>query len=1431
MNKNNTPGIERMSESVYNLSMINYKRSHLNKEPISTDEYEIPIGKIIHVTDSLFAEYADMTKVPMLGYLTKFTSKPSMTNVLQLPEGIEFDKKIRYIPSVVMRELITYKKKIKDVYKYKGSYIDALQEDIPISLSVNYYPLSRTDVRSGKYTISNMYETYMKTIVSNILSNANVDHHVHIPININLDDYYIHTYWAKNKLLPDVYSLNRYEQITTYFLLDLMCLLRGIDLKDKENILRNIPTTMYDKIYFTFINNSYNSIHVYKLTDLVTIIDGNKANYVKLIQQLSSMYVHDTSKRDILKENNVSKLKLLEIDTNITKDVTTNISKEVSNLITTTISDTDESIKDIEKMSKELTINPEEIDIDYVYDMIEDESNNELNISSELNKSKVSLEKHIEVELDRTLDNDTFLSPAQKDRVRRQYKEMLDKDIILGKEKGKISDILKKSTNKEVKSNKITKDKYGLDDTINKETVLGMEDDYVNNILDKDILKSLTTLSKNGLILKSLDEEVTDNKFNKVRQFTAKFNSIEGKTHTLRFKLPIIEDDHMVISGVKYSMRNQIVSLPICKVSESKVSLTSNFNKYFAERTSYYRRTLVNSVMKTIEKNRDILPRLKTVTGNSLYKGNKIMSIDHVNMASGYTSIHNGDMEFVFDYNEIYKILKLDDKVIASIEKYYTNKKWCLIGRSNRGYLFINYKTNMVYEYDMSDSKILTKGTIYQLLFQGKNINPVEPLEYCNLTILDKKLPIIILLGYKFGLRNILKEFNIKYRLYTVGKRVKLQPDDVAVKFSDFTLVFNRYPRLHGLLLNGLSIFNTKDVPLSSLDTKEGYEQLFTDKKIKLNMFKGIDAFFNFFLDPITIDVLKEMDEPTTMKGLLMRCVELLTTSEYTEPSELKHFRIRGKEKIPAILYYKIARQYSQHINNGKRDKQFSINTEDVFLSIISDNAVTLHEDINPYHDLKTRTGVTHSGFGGRTDESFVEKDRKFPRDGVGIISEAVPDSGKVGVNFNISPNATIKNTRGMFSISEDITNLDNSSILSTSALVTPGIVNNDPKRANFTSIQHSHVVPQYNSSVGRVRTGYESMIPNMVGSTYSIRAEEDGKITTIDEDNNLLIVTYKSGDKRAYEIGTKIGEASGSLINHKLVMTDGYKEGSIFKKDSILAYNEGFFTYDKHMKEHQMKGGTYATVALVENPNVIEDASALTKEFASKMTFEVSKLRTLKLTIENTIEDYRKVGEYIKFDEPLCKISYMDINHVDVKTGKDDEDVNYVLDELQSSTTLAKLDGKIIDINIYYTCDKSDFSSSIQKFIKYVETYKSLKDKKLSDVSNKEKLSLPSRVEPNTRIRKKALEEDTILIEYVVAKDDKQGIGSKIVFGTCLKSVQSQVYDTPPVGYTTGRKIDADFSTKSNFNRIVNGDTKVGIIEASLEHIEQELIEKFKDF
>jgi len=310
--------------------------------------------------------------------------------------------------------------------------------------------------------------------------------------------------------------------------------------------------------------------------------------------------------------------------------------------------------------------------------------------------------------------------------------------------------------------------------------------------------------------------------------------------------------------------------------------------------------------------------------------------------------------------------------------------------------------------------------------------------------------------------------------------------------------------------MSGLLKFETRPYEFAQFNGQDVYYALLRDEGISLNYLKGISDFFKLFIDPITRDVLLRMKEPTEVGRLLIRATEMLTTEDMIPAASMRNHRLRGYERFPTTLYNEMSRSYASYSRQRGNRKSYSINPEAVFLRLIQDQTLRIVEEMNPVENVKDKHSATYTGSGGRTAQSFVVEDRQFPADGIGVLSEATPYSGKVAINTYVTADPLIANIRGMFDLDNvDIETLEPTQILSVSALLMPCSTNDDGKRANFINTQLKHHVPSEYSETMRVRTGYEAVIAHRTSETFACVARQDGVVESIDNDLGVIKIRY----------------------------------------------------------------------------------------------------------------------------------------------------------------------------------------------------------------------------------------------------------------------------------------------------------------------------------
>lgn len=725
---------------------------------------------------------------------------------------------------------------------------------------------------------------------------------------------------------------------------------------------------------------------------------------------------------------------------------------------------------------------------------------------------------------------------------------------------------------------------------------------------------------------------------------------------------------------------------------------------------------------------------------------------------------------------------------------------------------------------DPASNKLLRVTTLLDEVCRVGEVQSAPLLDHCELKILNKALPVGFILSYRYGLEGMLKYMGVKYLLVDKGKRIPPGVPATAAKlrFADRTLIINRAPTVPFLIFSGLGIFNLRDIMFEDMEDPITYLRLIQQLKLSVHYLSGVDSFFDLFIDPISAEVLLRMGEPTNVRDLLIRAVTVLSTTDHVESGATVNSRIRSYERLPGILYNEMARALANYKHRGVgAGNTFSLPPTAVLMRTVTDQLMDNVDVINPIHDIKLVTGVSHAGDGGRSDQTFTIEDRRFPADTLGVISEATVDSGKVAINVLTSMDPALHNLRGM-ATGRTPAEVTPTETLSVTSLLFPGATNDDGKRANFISIQSTHVVGTEVSDVFRVGTGYEKIMAHRTRPPFAYAAKEDGKILQVDDRLGLVKIEYKNGTTETVKIGESLmaNTSSGFYMNQEMVL-NGFKAGQRFRKDDVLAYNTRFFSPLYGTKQVAYKIGTTATVALVECDTTLEDSSDITRELSEKMAFAPIHTREISIPKTTTVREIVKPGDHVTSVTPLLVFdeSPLELSHAD-------KEIVELLKRLNRAAPSAKSAGEILRIECFHTCPFEEMDPSVAALVKKYRARQTDIRKFAEGSGNEELFIRDSQLAKDSvdRVGRGYLDAETVVIRFYIAHRVPLLGGSKIIYGSSLKSIVAQIMEEPIVT-KSGRKVDARMSYRSMTARIINSPKYMGVASALLEQAEQEII------
>lgn len=649
---------------------------------------------------------------------------------------------------------------------------------------------------------------------------------------------------------------------------------------------------------------------------------------------------------------------------------------------------------------------------------------------------------------------------------------------------------------------------------VTKSRIFDFDRDYIRNIAKRDMAKVLTSFVGEGMFISSIQEEYINTRFDRTAIYKIRMVDHKGKPHSFTIKIPLPDKDgYFLINGNKSRMIKQMGNVPICKVSPTRVNLSSTFNKTLVERTknsrnnyrvhiTEYLNALRAANLVELEAGRYPIPQFQ-------------IPYEYGCIGQSFRTMTVGAYEFIFNvHHRLDHLEGVDRGNVESYEKEYG--VYCGRGPDDT-YLFwdMNEVVHVLNAQGQVSGNSFRLNEYLHQRFSSKVKTPKTVIEYTELKILSAVFPLSFVLGYQFGITELIKLINLTYRFIPKGQNDAMRLDEIAIPFADGKLIYSRYPLQKSLVMSGLLKFDTQDYTFAAFDSKDVYYDLLVKKRIETNFLKGIDAFFRLFIDPKTRETLIEMGEPTTVPELLLRATEMLSTSSFKPAAMMAHHRVKGYERMMGIMYNEMSRQFAAYLKQRNPNKTFSINPEAVFQKIAQDQTVQNIDTINPIHEMKQQTQLTYTGSGGRTSQSFVVEDRQYPDDAVGFMSEATPDSGKVAMTAYTSADPNIDNMYGMIKDNGEKTSTQ---ILSVVGNLMPCVTQDDGKRANYSAIQLSHHVPCEAGEVSRVRTGYEQTVAHRSSDVFAVSAEANGVVESIDD--HLKIIRIKYDDKPITPVG-----------------------------------------------------------------------------------------------------------------------------------------------------------------------------------------------------------------------------------------------------------------------------------------------------------------------
>lgn len=930
-----------------------------------------------------------------------------------------------------------------------------------------------------------------------------------------------------------------------------------------------------------------------------------------------------------------------------------------------------------------------------------------------------------------------------------------------------------------------------LDKSMLKSSLFKFDEHYIEHILPKDVASMVVNIQKAGVVLSNYNVEKEDDILGGYEIHTLRVRPVEGTASTLRFKLPKVDPDGVVMyNGNKYRMRKQRGDVPIRKISPDTVALTSYYGKTFVtrspKRVNNYSGWLNNQIMsKGLDGSDTDITDLATA---NMFDNQFDCPRLYSSLAMQFKSFTAGGYKFNFDHKQRAALYGQ-----ANLDKYEKDGLVIFADDERGTYLGVD-KHDAVYE--LKGAQTTLKGTVESFLGIDQTSAPVE---FAEVKIFGKAIPVGFILAYQLGLTNLLNMLKVEPRKVAAGQRLNRESNEYAITFGDCSLIFNKEDKLASMILAGLSEYEKvlRKYNLDTMDKPNVYLNILESSGLTPRYLREIDLFTALFVDPITRSLLIEMNEPTNVQGLLVRSSQLLLSDKHPDQLDMRYMRIKGYERLAGAVYSELVQSVRAHKSRaGRANRPLELHPYAVWKRVVQDPAMNMVSDINPIENIKEMEAITYSGTGGRSARSMTKSTREYHETDVGVISEATKDSSHVGVNIYTSADPQFKSLRGTTRPYVDgVTGI--SSVLSSSALLAPGSNHDDPKRVNFISIQNGHGIACKGYRQGSVRTGYEQVIAHRTSDLFAYTARQNGVV--VSRNDTGIQIKYADGSIKGIEIGRRFGNAAGLVIPHNVVCD--LKTGDKFNKGDVVVYNDGFFEKDLlNPSQVVWKVGITVKTVLYESNQTLEDASSISKRVSDLLTTKTTKVKTVVVGFDQIVRDMVKAGDSVEPESILCTIE-------DAVTGNsnlfNEESLN-TLRLLSNQTPTAKVRGVVERVEVYYHGQRDDMSESLKAI-------SASQDRELSSRSRSSgKSGMTGSVNSDLRIDGEPLMLDTVAIRFYITSDVNAGVGDKGVFCNQMKTVFSEVLPYE-MKTESGETIDAVFGQKSINDRIVLSPELIG--------------------
>lgn len=908
--------------------------------------------------------------------------------------------------------------------------------------------------------------------------------------------------------------------------------------------------------------------------------------------------------------------------------------------------------------------------------------------------------------------------------------------------------------------------------------------------IDADIMKCLHSLSQNkdvpmSVIDVSMEDRSTSE--DSIITYTVHLEDSLGKRHTLRFDMPkIINKRFLRLRGNDKIIPGQLINLPIIKTDEDTVQVVSNYNKIFITRYGQVGKInqSTNALIRALTKLKENNYKLEVKDDNDIPTPSKIDLGNNAKISAKY--------ELPAEYVELSKIF---NKITTTDGRVYYFNRDELIHKleekkvkveSDQGFMVIGItKDNQsitVPEEGVSSSLINHLG-IHKYAYTF--MKPGARMTYSQASILNSKIPLIVVMAYTAGLTGALNAAGIEYNLS------EKRPTNTKnyFRFNDGFLSFNdSYAPDAALLVNGLAVINTQEYSLTDIDTKAMWLDVLDDFGGR-NRADGLDSFANLMMDPITVEVCKTYKLPTEYIEVLAYASSLLTTNKFNRHTDITGNRFRTNERLVHFLYKALATSYGMYlreIKNNRKDAKMTMKQSAVIDMALSDVTTSDLSKLSPLLELESANTVTFKGLSGmNSDRSYSLDKRTYDNTMINKLSMSTGFSATVGINRQATINMGIDSTKGYIKSGGELDRMSDANTLSITEALTPfGTTRDDPFRTAMTFIQTSkHGMRTNSQDPLLVTNGADQALPYLTSDTFAHKTKWDAIVEEVNDDYMIIANKSNRSEKEFIDLREKVEKNSdgGFFITIKLDLAKNYKKGQTIKPGEIIAYDKDSYSDKVGVGNLAYNIGTLTKVAIMHTDKGFEDSAIISQDLSEKMASEIVLQVDVLMDAKDIDIQCVEIGKPLHEGEVIMsyRAALEDQDATDIinkmvskNAGNESKEL---MDEIGKIKVKSKVTGKLQDIKIYSTIPTSEMSKSLAAFVnKYNAPIDKMKSK-LSKLGIDASQYGTSGVLPAVGKLKHA--EGKVLVEFYIKYYDKMSVGDKLVYFSALKGVVKEIF------------------------------------------------------